>query len=74
MKLMNMYQIKKIYKLLNDFQESFWQSMQYYMLLPFAHQTLLHIGFILKLNVLGVHVVSKSVKRTNRDPIHRACE
>lgn len=35
--------------------------------LPFAHQTLLYI-------VLGVHVVSKSVKRTNRDPIHRACE
>lgn len=42
--------------------------------LRFAHQTLLYIGFTLKLNVLGVHVVSKSVKRTNRDPIHRACE
>lgn len=42
--------------------------------LPFAHQTLLYICFTLKLNVLGVHVVSKSVKMTNRDPIHRACE
>lgn len=42
--------------------------------LPFAHQTLLYIGFTLKLHVLGVHVVSKSVKMTNRDPIHRACE
>lgn len=30
--------------------------------LPFAHQTLLYIGFTLKLHVLGVHVVSKSVK------------
>lgn len=32
----------------------------------------LYIGFTLKLNVLGV--LSKSFKRTCRNPIHRACE
>lgn len=62
-----MYQIKKIYKLLSR------EFLTEYAILH-AHQTLLYIGFTLKLHVLGVHVVSKSVKRTNRDPIHRACE
>lgn len=72
MKLMNMYQIKKNIQI--TFKRVFDRVCNITCLLPFAHQTLLHIGFTLKLNVLGVHVVSKSVKRTNRDPIHRACE
>lgn len=48
MKLMNMYQIKKIYKLLSDFQESFWQSMQYYMQAAFCSPNLIVYLFYIK--------------------------